>query len=135
MKKGRLSERSEFLPFRQEAGRSSPTGTAGVLSFWHLFLSDKRKKKCRKISPQSYTISPEGQARGGGNGGKKSGARRARSGKKSGSRAHAHLWATIKSRITKEVVGYTPIALPPIAPSMAEATAITTFRMVSHTDF
>ena len=41
---GCLSEAS-FLPFSLNAGRSSPMGTAGALSFWYLFLSGKRKKK------------------------------------------------------------------------------------------
>ena len=39
-----LSEAS-FLPFSLKQFRSSPAGTAGVLSFWYLFLSGKRKKK------------------------------------------------------------------------------------------
>ena len=48
VKKGRLFERSEFLPFRTEGIRSSPGSADGVLSFWYLFLSDKRKKKYMK---------------------------------------------------------------------------------------
>ena len=45
--------RTDFSLSGRKRLRSSPTGADGVLSFWYLFLSDKRKKK---YIYEKYTI-------------------------------------------------------------------------------
>ena len=45
LRRAHLSERSEFAPFSLNRLRSRQNGADGVLSFWYLFLSYKRKKK------------------------------------------------------------------------------------------
>ncbi|MEO5157050.1 hypothetical protein ABH158_05615, partial [Bacteroides ovatus] len=45
VKKGRLFERSEFLPFSRRKHRSSRKNAALILSFWFLFFRIKTKEK------------------------------------------------------------------------------------------
>ncbi|WP_462359357.1 hypothetical protein [Bacteroides finegoldii] len=45
VKKGRLFERSEFLPFSRREHRSSQKSAALILSFWFFFFRIKTKEK------------------------------------------------------------------------------------------
>ena len=47
VKKGRLFERSEFLPFSRREHRSSRKNAALILSFWFFFFRIKTKEKER----------------------------------------------------------------------------------------
>ena len=54
VKKGRLFERSEFLPFSRRKHRSRRKNAALILSFWFFFFRIKTKEK--ELSPYSANI-------------------------------------------------------------------------------